>query len=192
MNEASKIRGSGIVIIAALVVIVAGLKSSQDLMVPFLLATFIATIAATPMFWLQSKGVPSGISLPAVMIAMVFVVVLLGALVAQSASAFSAKLPFYQQRLVTLQGDLVQMAQPIIEPLGLEIDLRSVLANFSPSSALEMAGTTLAGLGSVLSNSFLIVLTVIFILAEAASFPPQVVRHPEKPSQRPTTFLPLC
>lgn len=34
-----------------------------------------------------------------------------------------------------------------------------------------MAGTTLARLGGVLSNSFLIVLTVIFILAEAASFP---------------------
>jgi predicted PurR-regulated permease PerM len=34
-----------------------------------------------------------------------------------------------------------------------------------------MAGNTLRGLGGVLSNSFLILLTVIFILAEASSFP---------------------
>ena len=45
MTQPISIRGSGILIMAALVIIAAGLKASQDLMVPFLLATFIATIA---------------------------------------------------------------------------------------------------------------------------------------------------
>ena len=54
-------RGNSLLIVAALVVIAAGLRASQDLMVPFLLAAFIATIAATPMFWLQRKGVPSAV-----------------------------------------------------------------------------------------------------------------------------------
>jgi len=183
MTDTLNIRGGGILIVAAVVIIAAGLKASQELVVPFLLAAFIATIAATPMFWLQRKGLPAAFSLPAVMIAMVFVVILLGAMVAQSASAFSAKLPFYQTRLLTLQTDLVGMLQPLIQPLGIPIDLRSILTNFSPSSALEMAGTTLARLGGVLSNSFMIVLTVIFILAEAASFPRKlsdVLHDPEK------------
>lgn len=165
------IRGNGLLIAACLVIIAAGLRASQDLMVPFLLSAFIATIAATPMFWLQRKGVPSSFSLPAVMIAMVIIVATIGALFAQSASAFGAKLPFYQDRLITIQGDLIAFAQPLIEPLGVPIDLKSILANFSPGSALDLAGSTLAKLGSVLSNSFLIILTVIFILAEAASFP---------------------
>ena len=65
MSEPTRIRGSGILILAALVVIAAGLKAAQDLMVPFLLSAFIATIAATPMFWMQRRGLPAAVSLPA-------------------------------------------------------------------------------------------------------------------------------
>lgn len=183
MTSSFHIRGGSILILAALVIIAAGLKSSQDLMVPFLLAAFIATIAATPMFWLQRKGIPEAFSLPAVMIAMIFIVVLLGALVAQSASAFSAKLPFYQERLLFLQSEFIAIVEPLIQPLGIRIDIQSILANFSPNSALELAATTLARLGGVLSNSFLIILTVIFILAEAASFPRKlsdILKNPDR------------
>ncbi len=177
------VRGQSIFIFAAKIIIAAGLKSAQDLMVPFLLSVFIATIAATPMFWLQRKGVPEVLSLPVVMVAMVVSVFLLGALVAQSASAFSAKLPFYQNQLIALQSELTSVAQPLIEPLGINIDLQTLLSNFDPNAALQMAGTTLATLGGVLSNSFLIALAVIFILAEAASFPRKlrdVLPHPEQ------------
>ncbi len=183
MTTRATIRGNGILIFAALVIIAGGLKAAQDLMVPFLLATFIATIAATPMFWMQGKGVPAAFALPLVMVAMVIIVMLMGALVAQSASDFTAQLPQYQNRLQTLQVELEQFAQPLIDPLGINIDIRSVLANFSPTSALQMAGTTLARLGGVLSNSFLIILTVIFILAEAASFPRKlsdILQDPDK------------
>ena len=121
MSDSFRIRGNGILITAALVVIAAGMKSAQDLMVPFLLATFIATIAATPMFWLQRRGLPSSIALPTVMVAMIVLIVLLGALVAQSASQFGVKLPEYQARLIEMQGDFVALIQPIIEPMGLSL-----------------------------------------------------------------------
>lgn len=46
------------------------------------------------------------------------------------------------------------------------------LANlFSPGSALRLVGNTLKGLGGVMTNTFLILLTVAFILLEASSFP---------------------
>ncbi len=183
MTESVSIRGGGVFILAAIVIVAAGMKASQDLMVPFLLSAFIATIAATPMMWLQKKGVPAAISLPAVMISMVFIVVLMGALVAQSASAFSAKLPFYQERLLAFQAEFTLLLEPLVARTGVPLDLTAVFANFSPNTALEMAGTTLARLGGVLSNSFLIVLTVIFILAEAASFPRKlsdVLKNPER------------
>ena len=183
MTELTRVRGTGIFLTAAVVIIVAGLKSSQDLMVPFLLAAFIATIAATPMFWMQRRGVPAGFSLPFVMILMILIVVLLGALVAQSASAFTAKLPFYQERLVLFQEQTTTLVQPILDRFGVPIDPSQIFANFSLNTALELAGTTLAKLGGMLSNSFLIVLTVIFILAEAASFPRKlgdILQNPER------------
>jgi predicted PurR-regulated permease PerM len=61
--------------------------------------------------------------------------------------------------------------------------LSSVVTNLSPASALTVAGSTLARVGTVLSDSLLITLTVIFILAEANSFPTklkQVLRNPER------------
>jgi AI-2 transport protein TqsA len=156
-----------LVIFAALVVVAAGIKAAEDLMVPFLLAAFIATISATPVFWLEKHKVPAGIAITLVMIGIVVMVVGVGALVAQSAGAFTAKLPFYQERL----AEIIEGAIAMLQPLGIEVPEDLLLSYFDPGTALVMAGNTLRGLGGVLSNSFLILLTVIFILAEASSFP---------------------
>ena len=173
--------GSGqiIFLLAALIIIAAGLKSAQEIMVPFLLAAFIATIAATPMFWIRAKGVPAGIALALVVVGIFTALLLIGAVATQSTSAFIAKLPFYQERLVSIQGDLVVA----LEGFGIPVDLSKLLEGFSLSSALKFAGSTLASLGNLLSNGFLIILTVIFILAEATSFYPKlnsVLSNPQR------------
>ena len=174
-------RGSGqiIFLLAALIIIAAGLKSAQEIMVPFLLAAFIATIAATPMFWIRAKGVPAGIALALVVVGIFIALLLIGAVATQSTSAFIAKLPFYQDRLVSIQGDLVVA----LAGFGIPVDLSKLLEGFSLSSALKFAGSTLASLGNLLSNGFLIILTVIFILAEATSFYPKlnsVLSNPQR------------
>jgi len=173
--------GSGqiIFLLAALIIIAAGLKSAQEIMVPFLLAAFIATIAATPMFWIRAKGVPAGIALALVVVGIFTALLLIGAVATQSTSAFIAKLPFYQERLISIQGDLVVA----LEGFGIPVDLSKLLEGFSLSSALKFAGSTLASLGNLLSNGFLIILTVIFILAEATSFYPKlnsVLSNPQR------------
>ena len=159
--------GKGIVIFASLVVVAAGLKAAEDLAVPFLLAAFIATIAATPMFWLERRRVPGWAAISIVMSAMVVILLGAGALVAQSAGAFTRKLPFYQERLTALFSEAIAWLQGF----GIELSRDLLIENFNPGEALALAGNTVAGLGGVLSNSFLILLTVIFILAEATSFP---------------------
>ena len=103
--------GKGFVIFASLVVIAAGLKAAEDLAVPFLLAAFIATIAATPMFWLERHRVPGWAAITIVMAAMVVILLGAGALVAQSAGAFTQKLPFYQERLTALFTEAINWLQ---------------------------------------------------------------------------------
>ena len=51
------------VAIAALVVVIAGMRAATTIVVPFLLAAFIAIISAPPMFWLHRKGLPVWFSL---------------------------------------------------------------------------------------------------------------------------------
>jgi predicted PurR-regulated permease PerM len=93
----------------------------------------------------------------------------LGALVAQSVGEFTARIPFYQSRLT----EIVLQVTGWIEGLDLGIDVSTdlLLTQFDPGTALALAGNLLRGFGNTLSNGFLILLTMLFILAEAASFP---------------------
>ncbi|NCF32491.1 MAG: AI-2E family transporter [Proteobacteria bacterium] len=178
-NNTTSSKRNSLVIIAALFVVAAGLKTAQDLVVPFLLSAFIATIAATPLFWLRDRGVNSSLALPLVIVGIVIALMMLGGLLASSTSAFAAKLPFYQERLLAVQADLVA----VLNNFNIPLDLSSVVNSLSPASALTVAGSTLARVGTVLSDSLLITLTVIFILAEANSFPTklkQVLHNPER------------
>jgi predicted PurR-regulated permease PerM len=78
-----------------------------------------------------------------------------------------------------LQSDLLVLLQSWNVPIDI-----SLLADALPlGSLLTLAGSALRSLGAVLSNGFLIILTVIFILAEAASFYPKlraVLANPDR------------
>ena len=68
-------------------------------------------------------------------------------------------------------------------PIDIELPANLFADIFNVGIALEMAGNTLRGLSGALSNGFLILLTVIFILSEASSFPRKlgdVLKNPER------------
>ena len=170
-----RLPSSPLLALAALVVVAAGIKAAEQVMVPFLLAAFIATIAATPVFWLHRHRLPVGLAITVVVLGLVAVLVGFGAIVAESADAFRERLPFYQERAVAL-------LEPVLAFLGgLGVELSPELLD--PGRALGFAGDALGSLGSVLTNSFFILLAVVFILTEAWSFPRKlgtVLSHPER------------
>lgn len=171
--------GRGILIAAALVIIAAGIKAAEAVMVPFLLAGFLAIIAAPPMFWLEKRRIPQWLAIILVMLGIVLLLVSVGALVAQSANAFSGKLPFYQERLNTLSNSTLLLGTSY----GLEMPKDFLREYLNVGMALDVAGNTLQGLSNALSNGLLILFTVIFILAEASSFPRKlrgVLKTPEQ------------
>ncbi len=163
MNSTTRV----LLTLAAVVVIAFGLKAAQSVVVTFLLSAFIAIIAAPPIFWLEQRRVPDALAITGVMIAMVGVLVTVGALLVQSGTAFTDRLPFYQARVT----ELVSQSITWLISVGVEIDSDLALSFLNPGMALDLAGNLLRALGGVMSNSFFILLTVIFILGEASSFP---------------------
>jgi AI-2 transport protein TqsA len=148
--------GRVLVSLAAFVVIVAGMKAAAPLLVPFLLALFIAIILAPVFNGLQRWGLPSGIALLAVVLALVLIVMLFGALLGNSMDEFMRGFPGYQARLrETVAG--------LIEWFG---GKGIVISNETISQS-----NMLSGMGGLLTNGFLILITVIFLLLEASSFP---------------------
>lgn len=153
--------------LAAFVVVIAGMKTAQSIIVPFLLAAFISIISAPYLNWLNRKGVPMPLALLVVILVIVASGVGLAALLGTSLDAFSEALPSYQDRL---QGEVRRFAQWLTH-LGIDVSDQTFLSFLNPGSAMALASGLLKGLGNVLTNAFLILLTVMFILMEASSFP---------------------
>ncbi len=153
-------------VMACFIVVVAGMRAAEAVIVPFLLSLFIAVICTPPLLWLKRLGLPNGLAMLAIISAIVICSVLVGAIVGSSISAFRADLPEYQIRLTELTSQLFIKLQS----MGLSVDIQQLREGFNPSKALSMAGNTLAQLGNMMTNAFLILLTVIFILAEEVGF----------------------
>ena len=156
-----------LVLTAAFVIIVAGMKAASPIMVPFLLSVFIAIISAPGMFYLQTKGLPAVLSLLAVVGAVLVLILLVALLIGTSVDDFSQALPLYQSRL----EEKLQLLSGLFAKVGMELSVQAIQQYFDPSAVMRLVANTLSGLGSVLSNGFLILLTVCFMLMEASSFP---------------------
>lgn len=152
--------------LAAFVVIVAGMRAADALLVPFLLSLFIAVIAAPPLFYLKDRGVPSGLAMLAVIAMIIILGMLIGWMIGGSLNDFTKNIPLYQERLTAQSGQVIQWLQG----QGVQLEQEAVRAFFNPGKAMAMAGQVISGLGNVLTQALLILITVIFMLVEATAF----------------------
>lgn len=177
--------GSGyLVSAAAFVIVVAGMREAQGLLVPFLLSIFIAIIAAPALSYLTSHRIPTGIALVLVIASIAGGGMLLGVLIGSSVDDFSAQLPEYQQKL----HQQTQALRQWLEKIGVDVPEAALSKLVDPRKAMTMAAQGLSSLGSLLTNTFLILLTVIFILLEASSFPAKLHRILKNPAHSYPTF----
>lgn len=157
--------------LAAVVVIVAGLKAASPLFVPFLLAGFISLLCAPALFWLRDRGLPTPIALIVVLVGLLGIGAAFGSLLGTSINEFTRSLPAYQARF----GIVVQSVSDRLVEWGIDLGASTKEANpFDPQTALGLVGNLAGNLGSLLNNAFLLFLTVCFILLEASSFPRKV------------------
>jgi AI-2 transport protein TqsA len=155
-----------LVVLASFIIVVAGMKAAESLLVPFLLSLFIAVICSPPLIWFKQKGLPSWLALITIISTIVIASILIGAVVGSSISEFRKDLPEYQERLTLLTSGLFDR----LNAAGLNIDVSQIREGFNPSAALSMAGNTLASFGNMMGNAFLILLTTMFILGEEVGF----------------------
>lgn len=160
----------GLLVAAGLVIVVAGMRAAQGILVPFVVSTFLAVVVAPPLLWMQRRGVPSVVAVLIVVLGLLLLGTGIGALVGSSLNDFSNALPGYQERLQAETGRILGM----LEERGIDVAHQPLMDVVDPGAAMRLVGTILKALGGILTNAFLILLTVIFILLEAASFPAKV------------------
>ena len=82
-----------LVIAAAFVIVVSGLKMAGALLVPFLLAVFIAMIVSPLLGWLKDRGIPGGLAILLIVILILLVGLLLTAVIGSSVDNFRQDIP---------------------------------------------------------------------------------------------------
>jgi AI-2 transport protein TqsA len=170
MNAPSQLNTPGaraLVLAASLVIVVAGLRAGAPILLPIALALFLAVLNLPFLFWLHARRIPRML---AILIALLINLAVLGVLVlviSQAIVEMRGALPHYVDRFRTLTVTTVDWLQarrvPISDWTSLEL--------FSPEKIVNLVSGTLRGIASLISNAFLVLLIMIFMLIEATIFP---------------------
>ena len=134
-----------VAIMAALVVVFAGVKVAAPIIVPFLLALFIFIIFRPFAAALRKRGVPQWLALTLVILLILLFTFMMAMLLTLSVQNFSQKIPYYNNRLAIYQEQILDLAKHYSIPVKDEL-----LVNlFDPGKVMKFAA---GALYSSLSN----------------------------------------
>jgi len=179
------IGSSPLVKLAAVVIIIAGLIAAKSIVIPILLAIFITILTSPLLLWLQEKGLNGALSLLGIMALLVIGMSLLGYLMTSSLNDFSANLPVYEQKLRQSMTLLLNF----LHEKGFEFSDESISSFVDPSRIAAFASGMIKGFGAALTNSFMILLLVIFMLLEASVLPKKLHAIHADASSHASEFL---
>lgn len=158
-----------VVLLACVVVVVAGLKLAAAVLLPILVAFFLSALSMPLLLWLRQRT-PERIAVAVAILASLLFVVGLGFLVSGSISDFITAAPRYRLRFQELLGTLVQWLQA----RGLPAAEWVAVENIDPAAFVDFVTSTLKGVASIVTNLLLVVVTMIFVLLEASKFEERV------------------
>ena len=156
--------------LAALVVIVAGLRAAAPVLIPMLLAAFIAVLSYPLLAALLRRGVRPGLAVTATVVAAAAVLTVFGLIINGAVSGFLTAAPTYQELLVTKAQGWLEATRERITVLPDWLSPET----FDPSPLLDLAGGvaggivggTVRGVASFISLMFLTLVVMVFMLAE--------------------------
>ena len=150
---------------ACLVVVIAGLRAAATVVQTLLVAVFLAVVSVPLMRWLERHKVPRPLAVLGTVLSAVGVIVLLGLVVGQTVGEFTAAAPGYQARL----QDLTDSVVVLLDDIGVPAEGIRVL-DLLPPGLFDIVGGVFGAIASFASNTFLVLLTAVFIMIETAGF----------------------
>ncbi len=154
-----------IIVTAAFIIVIAGIKAASAIIIPFLLALLISTVCE-PIYTKLNNYVPTFISL---IIILFFIFVIFGSLsllISSSIQEFTTKLPTYQAQFMEQNIKLFEF----LHDKGIVFDNEAMNEIINPSYIMKLALTAFKGFGGLITKGFIIILMVAFMLLESRTF----------------------
>ncbi len=169
---------------ACVVIIVAGLKAAESVLVPLVFAAFLAQLTAPFVIWARSHRIPVWASVTVVAFGVVGVLSLFAGVVVTSMTSFVAGWPTYAFRLDATLWHVSRW----LGAHGIAVDWTAASDALEPSTLVGMVSSTLAGLAGLLGDTTVVVLVLVFILLEVADFPDRLRRALSSPDADLSVF----
>ncbi len=152
---------------ACIVIVIAGMRAASSIIAPFLLAAFIASVSLPVLQGLRRIGARTGAAIVAVVVLNAAVLAFCGWIVLESITELRAELPTYVAR-----GQVMEQAvRDRLALWGVEIGPDYYATFVQPERLLDMATSTARNLTVGLSFGLLVLLYLVFMLAESVAFP---------------------
>ncbi|WP_439236632.1 AI-2E family transporter [Lonepinella koalarum] len=150
---------------AALVIIFAGIKVSSVIVVPFLLSLFIAIVCSPIIKFMTNRNIPHWLAIALLFLLILLIFFFLVGLINGSVQEFTKSMPQYRELMTERINDLLSFTRKWNIPFSMRPD--AVVKYFDPSSVMNFASGLLMNFSNVVSNVFILILVVIFMLLEA-------------------------
>ncbi|HUF49110.1 MAG TPA: AI-2E family transporter [Vicinamibacterales bacterium] len=148
---------------ASLVIVVAGLKTAAPLLIPLVIASFLAVACFPLVQWMRARGLPTSLSVALTAITVVLLLVGPVTLVTTAVQQFARSAPSYQQQLaMSYETGLAWLLTQ-----GVDTDVVRQLVD--PTQVFGFAVASVSGLVRFASVSLLIALLTVFMLIYGAS-----------------------
>src|SRR5215218_8380935 len=147
-------------VLAATVVVLVGIRLGAPILNPIFFAV-VLTLLVSPIYsWLLRRGLPAPLALVAMLVILIILFVGLSFILGASIGKFSERVGFYTTQL---NGQLDSL-DALLDRSGLSnVDVRDVV---KPSALAGALGTVLSGIAGFLSDLFLILMIMLFLLGE--------------------------
>lgn len=156
-----------IVTLACVAALLFSARYASDIVVPFLLALFIAVVALGPIEWLKKRGIPAAVAMGLAIMVVIGVNVLVAVMLGATVDQFNQALPGYQEIL----EKKTQLLMTWLGSHGVDVSKSGIQKVINPGVAMGFVNTMVGSLAGVMSNALLIIFTVMMMLVEAEGFP---------------------
>lgn len=149
-----------VLLLAALVVVFVGMRLAAPILNPILFAVVLALLFSPIYAWLRRRRIPTPLALVIMLVGLTVLFLAIAGIMGISIARFSGDIGSYTSKL---NGQLDNV-QSLTKSLGVsKADLQKAL---DPSALTGAIGAILGGVADFLSNLFLILIIVLFLLAE--------------------------
>jgi predicted PurR-regulated permease PerM len=156
--------------VVAAVVTIAALKMAASILVPVVMAAFVAILGLPVLNLLAKWRVPRGVAIALVVVLDIAVLALVGWIAVESASSLREAIPEYAVRFDQLKASGLEF----LNARGVQVEDASAADLLRPERVLGLAAGMAGKLSGAVSKAFLVLLLTVFILIEISHLPAKV------------------